>query len=143
MSETQTFEGYVDAWNDLQGEIEKRKAALKPLTDKELTMRKHIAEAVKTASGDTWKEGVNTFLLPDMRALKVTIPLKREIDIPSIPAAREAFRKLNDLPITFDELLRTKYELEKKAFDKLGPAAKVAISDMIVVKPQAPTVELS
>ena len=137
-----TFEEYVSQWDDLVGQIAALKKQLKPLTDGEMAMRKAIAKSVMEALGDDWKEGVNTFKLPDGRVLKIGYKLTREVAAAELPAAREEYALLNDAPVAFDDLLRVKYELELKEFRKLeGQAAKV-FSRVVTTKEAAPEVEI-
>lgn len=136
----QTFEEYVTAWDTLAAEIDALKKKLKPLTDKEMQMRKAIAEALKAAI--EIKEGVNVLPLNDGRSLAYTHGIKREIEVGELENTREEFRKLNDVEVKFDELLRIKYELEKREWNKLSDAAKKVVSRMIVAKEEAPKLEI-
>lgn len=147
------FTEYVDAWDELVARREKlvkEKAALtasidkalKEITDSEMTMRKSIAQAVKDALGEQAKEGVNRYSLPDGRRLKLTLKTTREIDQTQITNAREKFSEVNDTSgVTFDELLRIKYELEKREWNKLNEGEKLAVSRMVTTKDAAPVVE--
>lgn len=137
-----TFEEYVNQWDDLVRQIEELKKQLKPLTEAELSMRKAIRDSIKSTMGEDWKEGINKFPLPDGRTLKINNKLERKIAESELMAAREEYALLNDAPVTFDELLRIKYELELKAFRKLeGQAAKV-FSRVVTTKEAAPEVEI-
>lgn len=138
---TQTFEEYVLDWDGLVARIEAAKKDLKVLTDSEMTIRKAIAESVNKAVGGL-KEGVNTIPLGNGRKLKVTHTVKREIDQTMIPAVRETYNLLNDRPVVFDDLLRLKYELDKKSYDKLSDEALKVVSRMVTAKPVAPVVVL-
>jgi hypothetical protein len=151
----ETFEEYVERWAKVGDEIAKltaQKVALtadidariKALAPTEMEMRKAIAVSVKTALGEKAKEGVNHWTLPDGRKLKLTLNKTRKIAEPEIKNARAAFELLNEeQPVAFDALLRTKYELEKKEWNKLGDAAKLAISRMITTTDDAPIVEFN
>lgn len=138
----QTFEDYVKTWDDLVGRIAQAKKDLKLLTDGEMEMRKAIAEAVGKTMPDGLKEGVNAFAMPDGRKLKVTRKIKREIDQAAIGPTREAYAQLNDNPVVFDTLLRVKYELEKREWDKLEGAALLTVTRMITSKDESPVVVL-
>lgn len=153
MSAPETFEQYVARWDGLRAKaaaLTAQKAALtkdidaelKTLTETEMAMRKAIAESVKTALGDKLKEGVNRFDMADGRKLKLTYAVTRAIDEAQIAVAREAYSKVNDAPVTFDELLRVKYELAKAEWNKLGAGGKLAVSAMVTAKPAAPTLEI-
>lgn len=137
------FITYVEAWDALCGKIAEKKKELKEMTDSEMTMRKAIEASIETALGDAFKEGVNNYPLGDGRTLKVTRKIDRKIDPASLDLARDEYRKLNEAPVAFDDLLRIKYELEKKNFDKLSGASYLAFSRAITEKNAAPTVELS
>lgn len=139
----ETFEQYVDEWDKLCGQIADIKRQLKPLTDLEMQMRKAIAQRVQEAAGEQWREGVNNFPLPDGRTLKVTNSIKRAIEEGELAAAAEAYRQLNDVPCEFGELIRIKYEIDKKNWSKLGPQARHAVSRAVVASPQAPEVKLA
>jgi hypothetical protein len=136
------FEKYVAEWDSLVGQIEQIKKQLKPLTDKEMEMRKSIHSSVCAALGDNLKEGTNTYTMPSGRKLKIVNNFKREIEVSMIPTAREAFSKLNDTSVSFDQLLRVKYELEKRAWSSLSDAAKRAVSTMISTRPDTPQISL-
>lgn len=137
-----TFLEYVNEWDELCALRAKLESQLAPVKAKELQMRKGIAESVKQALGDQLVEGVNNFPLGDGRTLKLTYKVDRSIAIESIEDARQAYGQLNDRPVEFDSLLRIKYELSKREFDKLGAAGKAAIADMIIAKPAAPSLEI-
>lgn len=149
----QTFEQYVDEWDGLREKAAKLVAQktkltkdidrqLKEIAETELVMRKAIAESIKAALGDNVKEGVNRFDMVDGRTIKFTNAITRTVETAEIANARKNFSLLNDVPVEFDKLLRVKYELEKKEWNKLGDAAKKAISNMITAKPAAPTMEI-
>lgn len=136
------FLAYVAEWYTLQQQIEAAKANMKPLVDKELKMRKALGESIATALGDKLKEGVNHYPLEDGRSLKFTYAVDRAIVEADISATREAYLLQNDRTVDFDSLLRVKYELSKREYDKLTPEAKMIISRMLTVKPKAPTLEM-
>lgn len=140
----QTFSDYVQSWDDLCGQIEKLKAQLKPLTTREGIMRKAIADRVKEALGDDWKEGVNNFTLPDMRVLKVTNKLKRDVVVSGkqLDELRAKFDAVNDRPCNFDDLLRTKHEVVISEFRKLEGTSALVFAAAITTKPSAPEVSL-
>lgn len=136
------FLEYIAAWDAVRAQIEEIEKTLKPLKARELEMRKALAESIQAALGDQLKEGMNIYKLEDGRSLALGYKLDRKIEESEIPAAREAYTQLNDRPVEFDALLRVKYELSKRDFDKLSDSAKAAISDMIITKPAAPTLEI-
>lgn len=138
----QTFEEYVKDWDDTVAQIEALNETLKPLKAREMAMRKAIAASVQEALGADWKEGMNAYPLSSGRKLKVNNKLKRVIEVGEIEGTRAAFEALNDRPDSFDELLRIKYELDKRSFDKLSDAARHVVSRMLVTKPEAPEVKL-
>ena len=136
------FLSYVAEWHSLQQQIEAAKAAMKPLVDKELKMRKALGESIATALGDKLKEGVNHYPLEDGRSLKFTYAVDRAVVEADIAPTREAYLLQNDRPVDFDALLRVKYELNKRDYDKLSPEAKLIVSRMLTTKPKAPTIEM-
>lgn len=144
MSE-QTFEDYVDAWDDLCGRISELNKKLAPLKAAEMTKRKAIRDSVRAAMGSSWKEGTNHFTLRDGRVLKINNKIKREIEDGEVETCREAYELLNDRPVTFDELLRIKRELDKANFKKLDAESEAerVVSRMIVAKEEAPEVTIS
>lgn len=139
---TQTFEEYVTAYDAVCAEVAAIEAKLKPLKAKELEMRKAIAASLDTALGEARVEGVNRFPMQDGRTLKYSYKVDRKIEESEIANAREKYSKQNDTPVTFDQLLRVKYELSKRDWDKLPDAAKKAVSRMIVAKPATPSLEI-
>ena len=137
---TDQFTAYVDEWDLIKAKIEQLEKQLKPLKADEMTRRKAIAARIAEAMHI--KEGVNKYPLPDGRVLKYTHKIDRKIDEPAIAATREEYRKQNDTGgVTFDALLRVKYELSKRDFDKLPEAAALVASRMIVSKDAAPSLE--
>jgi len=131
------FLKYVDDWDALVAKIEVLKTEMKPLAAKEMEMRKAIVESVDTAQ--KIKEGANKFLLADMRKLKIVQKINRTIDVPAIEATRALFAEQKDTGgVTFDELLRVKYELEKREFDKLPEGAALIASRIVITKSAAP-----
>ena len=137
-----TFEEYVQQWEEAAAAIEANKKHIAELVKNEMLMRKAIEAAVQTALGDKWREGVNSFPLSDGRTLKVTHSIKRNVLEDHISPTREAYNLLNDRPVNFDEILRVKYEINKKTFDELEGDAKQLISRMVEAKPAAPTVKI-
>lgn len=136
------FTDYVSEWDDLVDHIATLKKQLKVFTDKEMAMRKAIAESVQAAMADQWKEGMNTYPMPDGRNLKVNHKVTRTVEVSEIGPVRAAYELLNDRPITFDELLRVKYEIDKRNLDKLEGEARNTVNRMITSKPAAPEVKL-
>ena len=131
------FIKYIDQWDGLVAEIEVLKKALKPLVEKEMEMRKAIVGSIDATQPIT--EGTNKFLLTDMRKLKIVQKINRMIETPAIEATRALFLEQNDTGgVTFDELLRVKYDLAKAKFDKLPEAAALIASRMITTKLAAP-----
>ena len=132
------FIDYVNKWDATKARMEELEKQLKPLNAKELEMRKAIATSIKGAMQT--KEGVNKYTLPDGRVLKLTLKIDRKIEEAAIAATRELFEQQNDTGgVTFDALLRVKYELSKRDFDKLPKAAAKVASRMVVSKEAAPT----
>jgi hypothetical protein len=142
-AEPQSFTEYVDDWNAVCGEIALLKRQIKAIEAREKAMRAHIATAVETALGEHFKEGTNNLPLPDGRVVKVVHKMNRKVDPASLDAAREAYRKVNDVPVLFDDLLRTKYEIAKAEMDKLEGEAAKAFALAYTSTPAAATVELS
>lgn len=139
------FTEYVDQWDSLVADINKAKAALKTLTDQELSMRKALADSVEQALGDKVREGTNYYELPDGRKLKVLVEYDRKVDAAQVDITRKEYATLNDVVVPFDDLIRVKYELSKTEFVKLAPASQAfkVVSDMITTKRKTPTVTLA
>lgn len=132
------FIDYVNNWDATKAQIEELEKQLRPLKAKEMEMRKGIAGSI--AGAMEVKEGVNKYTLPDGRVLKLTHKIDRKVEEPEIAATRELFEQQNDTGgVTFDALLRVKYELSKRDFDKLPEAAAKVASRMVVSKDAAPT----
>lgn len=141
----QSFGQYVDEWDQLVGRIKDAKRALKVLTDKEMEMRKNIATSVASVMGpDFNQEGTTNYMLPDNRVLKIVSKVKRTVEPSMLEISRAEFDKANDKPptLTFDDLLRTKYEVNVRPLKTLTGSAKLALSRLITEKPESPTVEL-
>ena len=141
------FERSVNELHDLQALIAEIKAAMKPAEAIERKQRDAIAESLDEYFGDQLKEGVNTYELSNGRKLKYTATKSRAIDTPQIAIARKAFEADADgvpVALTFDSLLRVKYELDKKAFNELSkyPSVTSAISRMIITKAAACKIEV-
>lgn len=120
-------------------------AAAKLLSETEMAMRKSIVASTFPNA----KEGVNTHALPDGRKVKATCKVSRSLDESQIGLVRSEYDLLNDRPVVFDELLKTKYDLVLSAYRKLEPkeneqpsAAFLTVSRMVTVKPSAPTLEI-
>jgi len=151
-----TFEEYVQDWDGTKVKIanlvdQKKRltadidAEIVKLAATEMTMRKAIANNVVTSLGDNLKEGVNNWNMSNGRSLKLTHKIDRKIDEAQIAMAREEYAKVNDSDgVTFDQLLRIKYELEVREFrkieDKVGAA--LAVSRMLVSSTPAHVLEL-
>lgn len=138
-----TFEDYVDEWDELKSKIAELKKQLAPLEDTEKKMRTQMAESVKEHLGDDWKEGMNNFLLQDGRTLKIKADIDRKVEMGEMANAREAYEQLNDTPCPFDDLFRVKYELQVKQYRTLSDTAVTAISRAIVAKPKMVVIELA
>lgn len=136
----QTFEEYVTEWYALKQEIAKRKAEMADIVTREMSMRKAIAESIDKVM--PLKEGVNKMNLPDGRVVKLTHKLNWKVDVEHLSTTREKFEQINDRPVEFDDLLRVKYELDKKSYNKLGDNAKTVVSSMLTVSPAAPDIEI-
>ena len=132
-----TYLERLAAWEVLVAQVAELKAKLKPLAEAELEMRQELVAAFTGL-----KEGTNTFTLPDARIMKVVYKIERKIDESNVDNARAAFMALNDRAVDFDVLLRVKYELSKRSWDLLDAAGKLAVSPMIIAKPQAPEVTI-
>lgn len=129
-----TFEQYVYLREELVIAQEAAKLAVKRLGEIEMTMRKAIAASAATTMPDGLKEGVNTFALTDGRKLKITRKITRTIEEAQMASVREEFERLNSQSVTFDSLLRTKYELSVAAFRQLDETGAHVVSRMITAK---------
>ena len=138
------FEVAVNDWADNKELVDEIKKLLKPLEAEERRQRESIAVSLASYFGADHKEGVNTYELSNGRNLKYTRKVSRSVEVSMIPAAREAYNAIAGGAGTtaFDDLLRTKYELQVTPFRKLGPEEANAVSRMIVSKPAAPTLEV-
>lgn len=128
-----THAEYLENWS-------KVKDIAKALSDLEKKMR----VALFQATFPNPEEGTNTFELQDGRKLKATHKINRSIDETQIALARSEFALLNEPPVVFDDLLKTKFELVTSAYRKLEPDTqpfKIA-SRMITSKPGTPALEL-
>lgn len=151
-----TFEEYVASWDATKMAIanlvdDKKRltadidAKIATLAENEMVMRKAISASLKTAIGDKLKEGVNKWPLSNGRSLKLTNKIDRKIDEPQIALAREEYVKANDTDgVTFDQLMRIKYELNVSEFRKIEnkPAAALAVSRMLIASAPTSSLEL-
>lgn len=128
------FEKSVNNFADIAELQELLKKLAKTVNESEREMRDGICESLRVFYGENLVEGMNTYKLSNGRKLKFTHKLDRKIDESRIQLARADY--VGD---DFDDLLRVKYELEKKAYDKLDAEQKLAVSKMIETKPAAPT----
>lgn len=133
-----TFEEYVSEWDALAGEKAKLEKKLKPIKDREIAMRKEIVAGLVQTMGDQVKEGVNKFVLPDGRTLKFNYKLERKVDEALLPAVKEEYAALNSATVPFDDLLRVKYEIDKRSFNKLADAALLTFSKMVTTRETSP-----
>ena len=138
------FEQVVNAHDHLAGLLEQVKKSLKPLELAERTMRDGIAASLIAYFGTKLNEGVNNYILSNMRKLKFTHKVERKIEPSMVAVARAKFDAAGDKLGSFDDVLRIKYELEAKPWKKLvkGGEAYMACSEMIVSKPAAPVLEV-
>lgn len=138
------FEKAVNDHYELQMLLEEVKKALKPLEVQERAQRDAIAASLTAHYGDGINEGVNNYVMSNMRKLKFTYEVDRKIDESQLATARAEFDAAADKQGTFDDLLRVKYELQKRPWNKLlkGGDAYLAIAKCIVSKPKAPTLEV-
>jgi len=152
-----TFEDYVMLW-DRQRQLianlvdDKKRmttaidAEIAKIAEVELTMRKTITDSLKVSLGAKLTEGVNNVPLENGRSLKMTNKIDRKVDEASISMSREEYAKTNDNDgVTFDQLLRVKYELNITEFRKIEkkPGAFMAASRMLVTtSPPQPPLEL-
>ena len=127
-----SLDDYIDEW-------EKLAKISKLLVAQEMEMRKIIAGVVQNP-----KEGVNTFVLPSKRKMKLTHKITRGIDETQVTIARAEYLLANDRPVEFDDLLKVKHDLVVSAYRKLiaGTPASLAVARMVTSKPSAPTVEI-
>lgn len=132
------IEDYIETWSKVG-------TAAKILTTLEMEMRKTL---VGYHFGG-FNEGTHKTVAGGY-TLKATLKMSRTIDESQLAIARAEYDLLNDKPVLFDELIKTKYELSVSAYRKLGVddldhinRAKKAIDRMIVAKPASPTLEVS
>lgn len=130
-----TFDEYLAGWETVA-------KAAKALSALEMTMRKGLFATCFPHP----KEGTNNYKLPDGRTLAGNYKITRNIDETQVQLARSEYDLVNDRPVLFDELIKTKVELVTASFRKLeanreGEAYKAA-SRMIVAKPGAPSLEV-
>lgn len=88
------------------------------------------------------KEGVNSLPLQAGWTLKATHKLERKLDEAALPAV---LKQLREMGVNPDTLIRTKPELETKAYKSLAqinPAAIRVFEQALTIKPGSPVVEL-
>ena len=90
----------------------------------------------------TPEEGVNNLPLEAGWTLKATYKLERKLDEAALPAV---LKQLREMGVNPDTLIRTKPELETKAYKSLAqinPAAVRVFEQALTIKPGSPVVEL-
>jgi hypothetical protein len=141
------FEKAVNEYADVKA-MQAELAAQKKIIDAiEREQRDAIAESLRKFFGPNLTEGVNTYTLSNRRKLKLKHEVKREIAVSDVQAARDAYVKAAEVeavPVAFDDLLRVKYELDKRKWKKLlaGSAAFKAFARCMVTKMSAPGIEV-
>jgi len=88
------------------------------------------------------EEGVNNLPLEAGWTLKATHKLERKLDEAALPAV---LKQLREMGVNPDTLIRTKPELETKAYKSLAqinPAAVRVFEQALTIKPGSPVVEL-
>lgn len=139
---TNDFETAVNEWFALQRLQEEIKSLMKPVDQEERTKRDALAASLRAFYGENLKEGVNNYELSNHRVLKFENKVKREIDASALENAKDEYEKAPTPGVLFTDLLRVKYELEKRPYNKLGPASTKAVSHMITSKLEAPTLRI-
>jgi hypothetical protein len=136
-----SFDERMALWDQLSTELAANKRAMAQKTATEMELRKMLFGSIGQVM--ELKEGVNKYTHPVTgKTLKVTRTIKREIDVGLVQHSRDLFGQVNETPgASFDDLLRLKYELDKRAWKKLGDAHLVAVSHMVTAKEQAPKLE--
>lgn len=137
------FEELVNQWAEQKDALQAIKDAMDTITVSERQLRDRLAEGLRQYYGINLKEGVNNYELSNGRKLKFTHKVERKISEPDLAAAKDAFTKAA-VPgdKTFEELLRVKYELDKRNYDKLSEPAANAFSRCLTTKHAAPALEV-
>lgn len=86
------------------------------------------------------KEGTNTHMLPDGRAIKGQFKVNRYIDEAALPVTLAALREHG--VANTDALVRYKPELAKSEWNTLSDEAKLMFSPAIVATPGTPSLEV-
>lgn len=86
------------------------------------------------------KEGTNTHLLPDGRAIKGQHKINRYIDEAALPATLAALRERG--VANTDKLVRFKPELAKSEWNTLSDEMKLIFSPAIIATPATPSLEV-
>lgn len=87
-------------------------------------------------------EGTNKFELEAGWSLKATHKIERKVDEAALPAVLQQLREMGVNP---DPLIRTKHDLDTKAYKSLAqinPDAAHVFEQALTIKPGSPTVEL-
>jgi hypothetical protein len=127
---SQTFEELLTVW-------QKTAAEAKRLATEERKLR----DALCAAAFPKPTEGVNKRELVDGRIFKMTHKINRSVDEAAIPAMREALAKATN-EVTFDDIFKTKIDLQVGPYKKLAPELLVIVNEAVVSKPGAPTIEV-
>ena len=137
------FEECLNDWYELQQLQEAVKQAMDGINKEERILRDRYAESLRSYFGDNLNEGVNTYTLSNDRKLKLTHKVDRKVEASALQEARKFYEEAAQPgDKAFDDVLRVKYELDKRNYDKLSPAAAYAFSRCLVTKYATPTLSL-
>lgn len=131
------FNGTGDPYMDILKEWEVAKELLELVKEIEMDTRlKLFAGAFPNP-----KEGTNTHVLPDGRALKGQYTIRRNIDEAALPGVLEDLRKAGCA--NSDVLVRYKPELAKREWNSLSDEMKLMFSPAVVAIPGSPQFEVT
>lgn len=137
------FEEAINKWYEYQQLQAAVKDAMKAVDLAERELRDGIAASLKAFFADNLKEGTNNYVMSNGRKLKYTHKVDRKITEAELKNAREAYEAAaKEGDPTFDALLRLKYELAKKEWDKASDDAVKAFSRCMTTKDAAPALEV-
>lgn len=122
-------------WGTLTAEINEVKEKLKPLTDREMVLRKELASHFENVIEGT----KNVLELANGYSLKLNYKLKRSVDEAAFNANLEAMKKAN---VPVDILFKTEPTLVKGIYSKLNASQIELVDQCLVTTPDTPTLEM-
>ena len=132
---TVKMKSLLKEWDTIKQQIAEIEAPLKPLKERESLIRKELA----THFQDVVEGSKNVIPLANGFSLKLTHKVSRSVDETAFKALH---KDLVEAKVPMDILFREVHELEKAVYSKLPAESKTLVDQVLLAKPDAPTIEL-